>query len=108
LVADLEGTVEVLFHRQPGGAKPVLNLIAFPSMAVGEDGSEAAISHRTQRLVYTRDLIDANIWRLEVTGPHGKIGLPMKLISSTPVDESAQFSPRREEDRFHFKSNGKL
>jgi Tol biopolymer transport system component len=76
--------------------------------AVGEDGSEAAISHRTQRLVYTRELIDANIWRLEVTGPHGKIGLPMKLISSTAVDESAQFSPRREEDRFHFKSNGKL
>jgi eukaryotic-like serine/threonine-protein kinase len=60
---------------------------------VGEDGSEAAISRRTHRLVYTRELIDANIWRLELLGPHGKIGSPMKLISSTRVDEGAQFSP---------------
>jgi hypothetical protein len=34
LVADVEGTVEVLFHRQPGGAKPVFNLIAFASMGI--------------------------------------------------------------------------
>ena len=61
--------------------------------AVGEDGSEAAISHRTQRLVYTRELLDVNIWRLEVPGPHGKISSPMKLISSTRVDSEAQFSP---------------
>jgi Tol biopolymer transport system component len=40
--------------------------------AVGEDGSEAAISHRTHRLVYTRELRDENIWRLEVSGPDGK------------------------------------
>ena len=61
--------------------------------AVGEDGSEAAISHRTQRLVYTRELRDENIWRLEVSGPDGKISSPTKLISSTRVDRDAQFSP---------------
>jgi Tol biopolymer transport system component/predicted Ser/Thr protein kinase len=60
---------------------------------VGEDGSEAAISHRTHRLVYTRELRDANIWRLEVPGPHGKISSPTKLISSTRVDRDAQLSP---------------
>jgi serine/threonine protein kinase/sugar lactone lactonase YvrE len=60
---------------------------------VGEDGSELAIAPRTQRLVYTRELIDVNIWRLEVPGPHGKISSPMKLISSTRVDEDGQFSP---------------
>ncbi len=60
---------------------------------VGEDGSEAVISRRTQRLVYTRELLDTNIWRLEVPGPQAKISLPMKLISSTRVDEHAQFSP---------------
>jgi Tol biopolymer transport system component len=60
---------------------------------VGEDGSEATISPRTQRLVYTRELIDVNIWRLEVPGPHGKISSPMKLIASTRVDMHAQFSP---------------
>ena len=61
--------------------------------AVGEDGSEAAISHRTQRLVYTRELRDENIWRVEVSGPDGKISSPIKLISSTRVDRDAQFSP---------------
>src|SRR2546422_5358358 len=60
---------------------------------VGEDGAEAAISRGTQRLVYTRELIDVNIWRLELPGPHGKISAPMQLISSTRVDGRAQFSP---------------
>jgi Tol biopolymer transport system component len=59
----------------------------------GEDGSEAIISPRMQRLVYTRELIDVNIWRLEVHGPHEKISAPMKLISSTRIDAHAQFSP---------------
>jgi Tol biopolymer transport system component/tRNA A-37 threonylcarbamoyl transferase component Bud32 len=61
--------------------------------AVGEDGSEAAISHRTQRLVYTRELIDVNVWRLEVPGSQGQISSPTKLISTTRVDMEAQFSP---------------
>ena len=61
--------------------------------SIGEDGSEPAISHRAQRLVYTRELIDVNIWRVEVPGPHGKISSPMKLISSTRFDGDAQFSP---------------
>jgi len=61
--------------------------------AVGEDGSEAAISHRTQRPVYTRQLRDNDIWRLEISGPHGKISAPTKLISSTHVDHEGQFSP---------------
>jgi Tol biopolymer transport system component len=61
--------------------------------AVGEGGSGVAISHRTHRLVYTRELIDVNIWRLEVPGPHEKISSPMRLIFSTRVDGDAQFSP---------------
>jgi serine/threonine protein kinase len=60
---------------------------------VGENGSELAISHRSRHLVYTRELIDNNIWRLEVPGRHGKTNPPMKLFSSTRVDEDAQFSP---------------
>ena len=76
--------------------------------AVGEDGSEAAISHRTHRLVYTRELRDENIWRLEVSGSDGKISSPIKLISSTRVDRECTVLTRREENRFQFKSNGKL
>ena len=58
-----------------GSAKPQ-RLAGF-----GEDGSGLAISHRARRLVYTRELIDANIWRLEVPGPRGKISSPKQLIS---------------------------
>ena len=70
---------------------------------VGEDGSEAAISQRTQRLVYTREFIDVNIWRLEIPGPQGKISPPTKLISSTRVDANARFSP--DGKRIAFSSN---
>ena len=60
---------------------------------VGEGGSEAAISHRTQRLVYTRELPNVNIWRVDVPGPYGKLSSPTKLISSTRFDTDAEFSP---------------
>jgi serine/threonine protein kinase/tricorn protease-like protein len=70
---------------------------------VGEDGSEAAISHRTQRLVYTRVLPNVNIWRVEVPGPHGKLSSPTKLTSSTRFDTDAEFSP--DGKRIVFKSN---
>ncbi len=74
--------------------------------AVGEDGSEAIIASRMQRLVYTRDLIDVNIWRLEVPGPDGKISTPMKLIYSTLVDGHAQFSPNGKKIVFNSNRSG--
>ena len=73
---------------------------------VGEDGSEAAISHRTQRLVYTRELRDENIWRLEVPGPHGKISSPMKLISSTRVDSRHSSHPTGRKSLFNSNRTG--
>ncbi len=63
----------------------------------------ASGSGKPQRLVYTRDLIDVNIWRLQVPGPHGKISSPIRLISSTRVDGHAQFSP--DGKRIAFNSN---
>ena len=51
LVADVEGTVKVLFHRQAGGAKPVFNLIAFTSMNEGVVGIEVALGFQTQNRV---------------------------------------------------------
>jgi Tol biopolymer transport system component/DNA-binding winged helix-turn-helix (wHTH) protein len=74
---------------------------------VGENGYEAAISHRMQRLVYTRVSIDVNIWRLEVPGPDGKISQPMKLTStSTRADRDAQFSPGGEKIVFNSNRTG--
>ncbi len=61
--------------------------------AFGEDGVEPAISRHGHRLAYTRGLFDINIWRVEVPGAHGKVGSPMKLIDSTRIDGSAEFSP---------------
>jgi Tol biopolymer transport system component len=72
-------------------------------VGVGEDGSEAAIADRTQRLVYTRELVNVNIWRLDLSAPQGKIDPPTKLISSTRVDEDGQFSP--DGKRIAFSSN---
>jgi Tol biopolymer transport system component len=75
---------------------------------VGEDGAVLAISHHARRLVYTRELIDGNIWRLEVPGPRGKISSPMKLISSTRFDEQAQFSPNGKKIAFDSNRTGSL
>ena len=90
---------EIIFSSGPYRGPNLFRIAASGSgkpqrlAGVGEDGSEPAISRRTQRLVYTRELIDLNIWRLEVPGPHGKMSAPMKLISSTRVDGDPQFSP---------------
>jgi len=61
---------------------------------IGEDGSEVAISHRTQRLVYTREWNDQNIWRLEIpdSSQRKKVSAA-PLINSTRVDFLPEFSP---------------
>jgi Tol biopolymer transport system component len=75
---------------------------------VGEDGSQAAISPRTQRLAYTRELLDVNIWCLEVPGPHGRISSPKRLISSTRVDMDEQFSPDGKKIAFNSNRTGRF
>jgi Tol biopolymer transport system component len=90
---------EIIFSSGPYLSPSLFRIAASGSgkpkrlASVGEDGSEAVISHPAHRLVYTRELIDANVWRLEVPGPHGKMSSPEKLISSTRDDRQAQFSP---------------
>jgi eukaryotic-like serine/threonine-protein kinase len=56
-------------------------------------GLTLAISHRGDRLAYTRLLEDTNIWRLEMPGPNRKATQPLNLISSTYRDEAPQYSP---------------
>src|SRR5262249_42320704 len=51
------------------------------------------ISRRSQRLVYTREVVDVNVWQVEVPSLQGKPRSPTKLISSTRFDGYAQFSP---------------
>jgi Tol biopolymer transport system component len=61
--------------------------------SVGEGGFDLAISHRGNRLAYSRRIFDINIWRLEVAGPNAKTAVPTMFISTTQIDTSPQFSP---------------
>jgi len=56
-------------------------------------GFDPAISHRGDRVAYTRAVEDTNIWRLEVPDPNRKASQPLNLISSTYLDEAPQYSP---------------
>ena len=66
---------EIIFSSGPYRSPNLFRIAASGSgkpqrlAGVGEDGSEPAIARRTQRLVYTSELIDVNIWRVEVPGP---------------------------------------
>jgi Tol biopolymer transport system component len=72
----------------------------------GEDGSYAAISRQGHRLVYARNLEDANIWRVAVPGVQGKAIPPMNFISSTRYDAAAQYSPDGKKIAFNSDRSG--
>lgn len=44
------------------------------------------------KIVYEQQVLDSNIWRL-TAGPDGKFGTPQRIIASTRLDSSPQFSP---------------
>jgi len=73
--------------RVAGGGPPQ------PLLGASVAGYTPAISHRGDRLAYTRSVKDTNIWRLELAGPDGKAGEPVSLISSTYEDDAPQYSP---------------
>jgi eukaryotic-like serine/threonine-protein kinase len=58
-------------------------------LAVGEGASTLAISRQGDRLAYSQEYRDTNIWRIETTG----VPSPTKLISSTRQDYGPQYSP---------------
>jgi len=55
--------------------------------------SHPTISSQGNRLAWTQQLDDSNIWRLEVPGPTGQKAAPVKLIASTMYDDNPQYSP---------------
>jgi Tol biopolymer transport system component len=61
--------------------------------AAGETGSQPAISHRTHRLAYSRDLRDTNIWQIEMRGGASPASGPRSLIASTRTEFFPAFSP---------------
>jgi eukaryotic-like serine/threonine-protein kinase len=60
--------------------------------AIGNNVFWPAISRQGNRLAYTQDKEDTNIWRFEVPGSTGRASSPTKLIASTLQEMSPQYS----------------
>ena len=73
--------------RESGSGKPE-RLQSF-----GEGVRFIAVSPRSGRLSYAKLLTDWNIWRAEVAQPGGKARPPVRLIASTRVDWTPDYSP---------------
>ena len=89
---------EIIFRSNRGGYPTLWRIPAVggtPELlpAVGDEAIEPAISHQGQRLVYTRRMMDSNIWRIEMSSPTTRGTSPARLISSTRNDVAPQLSP---------------
>ncbi|MGH9839186.1 MAG: winged helix-turn-helix domain-containing protein [Blastocatellia bacterium] len=59
----------------------------------GENVHDAALARPVDRLAYSQELADTNIWQWEEAGSAGRRKPPIKLIASTRIDTNAQYSP---------------
>ena len=89
---------EIIFRSNRGGYPTLWRIPAVggtPELlsTVGEEAVDPAISHQGQSLVYTRRMMDSNIWRIEMRSPTTRGNSTARLISSTRNDEAPQFSP---------------
>jgi Tol biopolymer transport system component len=62
-------------------------------LAGGENAGGLSVSRSGNRLVYTRDLVDTNIWRIPGPAASDRNSIPAKFIASTQQDVEPQFSP---------------
>ena len=62
-------------------------------IAGGENAGDLAVSRQGQRLAFSQEASDTNIWRVELASPTATRGAPVKLIASTRLDDSQQYSP---------------
>ncbi len=60
----------------------------------------AAVSHQSNRLAYSSEIRDSNIWRIDLHGPDGKPLPPTRVISSTRTDNQPAHSPDGERIAF--------
>ncbi|HSB10445.1 MAG TPA: protein kinase [Blastocatellia bacterium] len=61
--------------------------------AVGYNIGRLSISRQGDRLVYSQQFVDTNIWRVELAGPNRKVSAPTMLISSSKSDSAPQYAP---------------
>jgi serine/threonine protein kinase/Tol biopolymer transport system component len=81
------------------GANTTLRLLrmpavpgATPSLVLSENGSSPAISRQGNRLAYSHQVTDFNIWRGPVQGGN-EAAPPVALIASTLTDTAGRYSP---------------
>src|SRR4030095_9865733 len=70
--------------------------------AVGYTINRLSIARQGDRMVYSQQCSDRNIWRVEL-GPQRKVSAPTMLISSSKSDSAPQYSP--EGKRITFRSD---
>ena len=90
------------------------NLFAIPSsggaperLAVADQyPTSLSISRSGSRLVYERDVVDPNIWRIPGPNSSDKKSAPTRFIASTQVDMEPQFSPDGKKIAFNSSRSG--
>jgi eukaryotic-like serine/threonine-protein kinase len=76
--------------------------------AVGYDIARLSLSRQGNRLVYSQQFADTNIWRFDLAGAHGRVGGPTMVISSSKSDSGPQYAPAGERITFRSDRSGSL
>ncbi len=72
----------------------------------GDEASSPSLSRQGTRLAYARGARDLNIWRLELAAAERKARPPVKFISTTRSEATAQFSPDGKKIAFYSNRSG--
>jgi Tol biopolymer transport system component len=108
---------EVVFSSSRGGSYGLWRVPASGGapeqvVGVGRDAHFPSISRRGNRLAYTESFSNTNIWRIQMPGTGvpapAATSSPTKLIASTRVQDSQQFSPDGKRIAFASDRSGSL
>ncbi len=79
---------------------------AKPLLGAGPNGaSYPTMSRDGRRLAYAHGTYQSNIWRRELL-PNGEVGPPQRVLSSTVIDQSGEYSPNGEKIVFESSRTG--
>ena len=92
LVKVLDFGLAKLTERPPVGEDEATRTTLLWTVA-DENGFGLCISRQKHRLVYSREVSDVNIWRLEMSGRQVKPAYPERFIFSTRDETNPQISP---------------
>jgi Tol biopolymer transport system component/predicted Ser/Thr protein kinase len=105
---------EIIFSSNRAGARHLWQVAVSGGtperVPAGEEGFETfAVSRQGRLLAYASTISDSNIWRVEARGrKEVSSNQPLKLISSTWMDNGPQYSPDGKKIAFASSRTGKL